>query len=34
MRLLIGGALHVLSDWIHLLSHRVLGDPDWRARNG
>lgn len=34
MRLRIGSAIHALSDWLHLLAHRMIDDSDWRARNG
>ena len=30
----IGESIHAFSDGLHLLAHRVIGDPDWRARNG
>lgn len=29
----LGGLVHWLSDELHLLAHRLIGDPEWRARN-
>jgi len=34
MRLAIGRTIHWASDQLHLLAHWIIGDPDWRARNG
>lgn len=30
----LGVALHGLSDRLHVWAHRLMGDPEWRARNG
>jgi hypothetical protein len=34
VRRYLGGLVHWLSDELHLLAHRLIGDPEWRARNG
>ena len=30
----LGVGVHRLSDRLHLLSHWLINDPDWRMRNG
>jgi hypothetical protein len=30
----VGVLVHRVSDWLHLLAHRLINDPDWRMRNG
>ena len=30
----MGKLLHRFSDRLHLWAHALIGDPDWRARNG
>lgn len=30
----VGVFLHRVSDWLHLLAHRLINDTDWRMRNG
>ena len=30
----LGVALHAFSDRLHVWAHRLMGDPEWRARNG
>lgn len=34
LRQRLGGFAHKASDALHLLAHALIGDDDWRARNG
>lgn len=30
----LGVLVHRVSDWLHLLAHRLINDPEWKMRNG
>lgn len=34
LRQVLGGWAHKASDGLHLIAHALVGDDDWRARNG
>ncbi len=34
MKAWFGRRLHTFSDWLHLISHHMIDDQDWRGRLG